>query len=153
LLYGELNIFRPSHTKLILDKSYQALQLGGVLILEPHTFAAVQTWGSKSPSWYTTSSGLNSLEPHLVLEEYFWDTDAQVTTNRYFIIDASSGNVIRYTQSVQAYTEQDYTTLLEHCGYTGIRFYPSLTGKPDPQQPELIAILAYKPEGLLTGEY
>lgn len=145
LIYGELNIFRPIHARMILDKTFHALKPGGRLILEPHTFEAVQAWGNKSPSWYTSSGGLNSLDPHLVLEEFFWEPDVRVTTNRYFIINALTGNVTRYAQSVQAYTEQDYTANLINCGYTGIHFHPSLTGETDPKQPELIAILAMKP--------
>lgn len=145
LIYGELNVFRPAHAEKILKKALQALRPGGTLILEPHTFEAVKSWGMKSNSWYSAWTGLNSPQPHLVLEEYFWDPDDRVTTNRYFIIDASSGNVIRYAQSVQAYTSQDYKALLENCGYAGIRFYPSLTGEPDHRQTALLAILAIRP--------
>ena len=147
-IYGEINVFRPNHASLILKKAYQALKPGGILILEPHTFDAVQAWGTRSPSWYSSKSGLFATGSHLVLEEYFWDKDQKVATNRYFTINASSGSVIQYAQSVQAYTEQDYTELLEKCGFENIHFFPSLTGKPDPQQPQLIAILASKPENL-----
>lgn len=144
-IYGEINVFKPLHASKILDKAYQSLKPGGILLLEPHTFEAVRAWGTKPPSWTSSSAGLFSSKPHLVLEEYFWNPSEKVTTNRYFVIEASTGDVIRYAQSVQAYTDKEYRTLLEQSGFTVIRFYPSLIGKPDPKQPQLIAILSTKP--------
>jgi SAM-dependent methyltransferase len=145
LIYGEFNIFRPAHAEVILEKAYQALKPGGRLVLEPHTYDAVQKWGTRLPSWYTSPSGLFSPTPHFVMEEYAWDQEAHAATNRYFIIDALNGEVTQYAQSIQAYTQQDYTTLLRKSGYTNTSFYPSLTGKPDPKQTALLALLATKP--------
>lgn len=145
VIYGEFNVFKKAHAELILRKAYQALNPGGILILEPHTVEAVQAWGEKLPSWYTSPSGLFSPKPHFAMEEYFWDPELCVTTVRYFIIDALTGDVVRYAQSVQAYTQQDYASLLENCGYTSIQFYASLMGKPDPDQGQLLALVATKP--------
>jgi SAM-dependent methyltransferase len=146
LIYGELNVFRPTHAALILDKVHKALKPGGHLLLEPHTFEAVRDWGCKARSWYSSDDGLFSSEPHLVLEEYFWDPDNHITTNRYYVIHVSTRNVIRYAQSVQAYTLQEYEALLANCGYSNFKFYPSLVGEPDPEQVDLLAILAAKPK-------
>jgi ubiquinone/menaquinone biosynthesis C-methylase UbiE len=144
LIFGELNIFRPSDAQLILTKIHQALKPGGALILEPHTYEILEILGKKSPSWYSQESSVFSEKPHLVLEEYFWDSTRQTTTNRYFIVDATTGTVVRYARSLQAYTESQYQELLEACGYENIRFYPSLIGTPDPGQKALIAVLAQK---------
>lgn len=144
LIYGEFNVFKPSDIRLILTKMHQALKPGGILILEPHTFEAVQDWGMKSPTWYSQETGLFSEKPHLVMQEYFWDATSQAITIRYLIVDAATGNVVRYAQSLQAYTETQYQNLLEACGYENIRFYPSLTGTPDPGQKALIAVLTQK---------
>lgn len=145
LIYGELNVFKPSDARLILGKAYQALKSGGRLILEPHTFEAVHEWGERSPTWYASKQGLFSAKPHIVMEEFFWAPGLHAATNRYFIIDLSTSEVILYAQSLQAYTQQEYESLLQECGYTNISFYPSLTGAPDPKQPDLLAILATKP--------
>ena len=144
-IYGEMNVFKPVDFAIILNKAYNALKSGGILLLELHTFEAVQAWGTKPPSWYASTGGLFSPEPHLVLEEYFWNPSEKVTTNRYFVIEAPTGNVIRYAQSVQAYTNKDYRNLLEKCKFTAVQYYPSLIGKSDPKQPQLIAILSLKP--------
>jgi 2-polyprenyl-3-methyl-5-hydroxy-6-metoxy-1,4-benzoquinol methylase len=42
LIFGEFNVFRPATARLILSKAYQALKDGGTLLLEPHTFEAIQ---------------------------------------------------------------------------------------------------------------
>lgn len=145
LIYGELNVFKPKDARLILQKTIVALKSGGKLILEPHTFDAVRKWGERERSWYTSEEGLFSEKPHIVMEEFFWNQDLRVAINRYYIVDSSTGDVIFHSQSVQAYTHQDYESLLLECGYKDIIFYPSLTGAPDPTQPNLLAIIAQKP--------
>jgi len=145
LIYGEFNIFRPADIRQILRKAHGALKPEGILILEPHTFEIVQTMGQGASTWYTSPSGLFSPEPHLVFEEHFWDSDHRTTTTRIFVVDANSGNVIRYAQTFQAYTQADYQGVLEECGFGEIEFFPSLTGLNDPEQEQLMAITA-KPE-------
>jgi len=144
LIFGELNVFRPMDIRSILRKIHTALEPGGLLILEPHTYEAVLALGRDKSSWYAEAGGLFSDRPHLVLEEHFWEAQHQVATIRYFVIDASSGNVIRYAQSMQAYTPEAYRKLLAETGFSEIRFYPSLTGSPDPEQGSLMAITALK---------
>lgn len=144
LIYGELNIFRPTDIRQILRKAHTALRTNGILILEPHTFEIVQTMGQAAPSWHSASSGLFSDEPYLVLEDHYWDNNQQTTTRRIYVIDANSGNVIRYAQTFQAYTQTDYQNLLFECGFDAINFFPSLTGLIDPAQEQLIAITAVK---------
>ena len=38
LLFGEFNVFRHEEIADILGRAYHSLALGGVLLLEPHTF-------------------------------------------------------------------------------------------------------------------
>jgi len=144
LIYGELNIFRPADIRQILHKAHQTLKPGGILILEPHTFEIVQSMGLAGPSWYTAPSGLYSVDPHVILEENYWNSDQQTTNRRIFVIDANSGNVIRYAQTFQAYTQADYQNLLIECGFGKVCFHPSLTGMIDPEQEQLLAITAVK---------
>jgi SAM-dependent methyltransferase len=144
LIYGELNVFRIPDVRMILRKGYTALKPGGVLILEPHTYECIKDLGERQPSWYTSESGLFCPTPHIALEESFWNQDQSVTTNRFFIIDAKTREVVQHAQSLQAYTNQEYETLLEECGYTNISFHRSLSGTPDPKQSHLMVILAEK---------
>ncbi|MBN1642658.1 MAG: methyltransferase domain-containing protein, partial [Anaerolineae bacterium] len=41
LLYGEFNVFRPKDARCILGKAWAALSAEGLLLLEPHTEAAI----------------------------------------------------------------------------------------------------------------
>ncbi len=66
LIYGEFNVFRPVDIGKILDKSWQALKPGGVLLLEPHSYRMVKKLGKQVASWYSSTGGLFFDSPHLV---------------------------------------------------------------------------------------
>jgi len=141
-IFGEFNVFRPEDARLILAKAHNALVGNGILLLEAHTNAAVRKIGEQPPSWYSADSGLFSDEPHVVLQESFWDSETYTTTERYFTIDAQTGDIARHASSMQAYTDQQYESLLADCGFGGVGFHESLTGRVDERQPELIVIVS-----------
>jgi hypothetical protein len=70
-IFGEFNVFSTADAKNILFKANRALTRQGKLLLEPHTFAALQKIGKKPPTWYTSEEGLFSDKPHLSLSEHF----------------------------------------------------------------------------------
>jgi SAM-dependent methyltransferase len=128
LIFGEFNVFRPAEAKDILEKACGALRPGGSLLLEPHTFATVRRIGKQPSSWYSSEEGLFSKEPHLCLQESFWDAERGVAVERYYVVDAVTGEVTRHSASVQAYTDEEYRALLTGCGFEGVQVYPSLDG-------------------------
>lgn len=142
LIFGEFNVFKPSDAALILRKAHSALAEDGVLLLEAHTNEAIRDFGLRPASWYSAESGLFSDSPHICLQENFWDADADVVTRRYFVVDATSGEVARYAQSLKAYTGEQYRSVLEAADFRDVRFYPSLIGVEDPTQADLLAITA-----------
>lgn len=144
LIFGEFNVFRRTSAKSILDKANRALVENGILLLEPHSFSTVKEIGQQPSTWYSTWSRLFSDKPHLCLEENFWDSVNKIATHRYFIIDASTGNVTRHAASYQAYTNQQYRSLLAECGFEDVDFYKSLGGAKGKSQNDLIAIVARK---------
>jgi SAM-dependent methyltransferase len=144
LIFGEFNVFHPVDARLILEKAWRALETGGMLLLEPHTFEAVVALGKESSSWYTSESGLFSDRPHLCLQENFWDEEQKAATNRYFIIDAQDGSISQHAMSVQAYMVDEYKQLLHDCGFTQPEFFPGLGADSGYHQRELIAITASK---------
>ena len=144
-IYGEFNVFSSTDVHRILQMAYQALKPGGWLLLEPHTFAAVESLGKVGNSWYTTVSGLFSERAHFCLTENFWDAERTIATERYFVIDALTCDVTRYASSMQAYTDEQYRALLTTCGYQDVRFYPSLQGEVEESTNWLCAIVAQKP--------
>ena len=143
-IFGETNVFMPADLRTILRKIHAVLKPGGRLILEVHTYEAIKSIGQAAASWYAAESGLFSPNPHLVLTEHFWDAQANAATIRHFVVEAASGNVIRYAQSMQGYTNEEYDLLLSESGFDEIQFFPSLTGKPDPEQEALIVLTAKK---------
>ncbi len=146
LLFGELNIFRPTDAAKIVIKAYNALVDGGVLLLEPHTFAAVEGIGTESSTWFSSSGGLFSPRPHVVLTECFWRPDSCTATKRYFVVDALSGDLTRFAQTFQGYGDLQYRMLLTQHGFRNFSTYPSLRGRTDPSQESLVAIVAHKVE-------
>jgi SAM-dependent methyltransferase len=143
-IFGEFNVFRPQEARAILTKAHRALAPNGFLLLEPHTFEAVVEIGKQPASWYSTEKGLFSDAPHLCLQENFWDAEDHVAIERYDVIDAATGEVAFHSSSMQAYTNEQYRSLLTECGFGEVVFYPSLgedTGSP---QGNLIGILAQK---------
>jgi SAM-dependent methyltransferase len=143
-LFGELNVFRPADAKTILRKAHDALRNGGRLLLEPHTYRAVRRMGQAPASWYSAEAGLWSERPHICLQESFWDPEQEVATERYFVVDAETRAVTRHAASVQAYREKGYRALLAGIGFVAVEIFSSLTGEPDQEQRDLLAIVARK---------
>jgi SAM-dependent methyltransferase len=146
-LFGEINVFRRADAVTILQKAHAALAPGGLLILEPHTYEAVQGLGQVPAGWYSAEHGLWSARPHFCLQENFWDAAREVTTERYLIVDAETGEVTRHASSMQAYSREGYLDLLGEGGFDEVRCYPSLTGNPDEGQAGLFALVARKAGG------
>ncbi len=144
LIFGELNIFRPSDARAILRKANHALAEDGLLLLEPHTHDAIRAEGSLGWRWYSAERGLFSDGPHLCLQEHSWDASTNTATIRYFILDAATGDVSIYAQTFQAYSDEEYRSLLIDCGFDSVELLPSLTGDAGGRQDELMAVVARK---------
>lgn len=121
-LYGELNVFRPTDAQAILEKTAGALAPNGRLLLEPHQFSAVERIGTAPCHWHTAEAGLFAETPHLWLQENTWHQTSKTAVTRFFVIDAATGDVQQLTQTMQAYTDQDYRRMLNEAGFTDIEF-------------------------------
>jgi hypothetical protein len=66
--------------------------------------------------------------PHLLLEEAFWDEPTQTAMHRYYVIDAATTAVSRFAETMQAWSDDDYRTLLSEAGFRTESILPSLTG-------------------------
>jgi hypothetical protein len=126
-----------------LQKAYAALNPGGKILLETITFDAVYEIGNQPATWYSAENELFADEPHLCLMESFWDEDQCVAIERYYIVDAASGETTRYSASTQAYEDGQLVSMLEDARFHTPDIFPSLTGKPDDQS-QMIVLLAGK---------
>ena len=146
LIFGEFNVFRPSDAREILRKAHRALTEGGLLLLEPHTFAAVRTIGTQGSHWYSGERGLFSDRSHLCLQEHTWDSATNTATIRYFIVDAPSGDVSGYAQTFQAYTDAEYCSLLVDYEFDDVELIPGLADASGDSTDGLIAVVARRRE-------
>ncbi len=142
MVFGELNVFRPSDARTILKKAKRALARGGVLLLEPHRFGTVEQVGKQGPSWHGAESGLFSDAPHLWLEESFWNVESCTAVQRFYVIDAATGGVTQHGQTIQAYTDEQYRNLLTDCGFQSVELLGSLGTREAAGQDHLMAIVA-----------
>jgi hypothetical protein len=98
--------------------------------------------GEAAPSWYSSNGGLFSEGPYIVLHEYFWDEALHATTIRYMVIESAAGQVTRYAQSMQAYTDDEYCALLVSHGFRQVELLPGLSGQDSDR--DLMAVIARK---------
>ena len=143
-IFGEFNVFKPEEAELILSKARAALSPRGKLLLEVTTDDAVYELGHQPATWYSAENELFADKPYLCLMESFWDDELSVAIERYYIVDAASGEASRYSASTQAYTEEKFREMLISAGFSNIEIYPSLSGKENPSQQELFVLVAQK---------
>ncbi len=140
LISGELNVFRPEEARDIVRRATEALVPGGRFLIEVSPYEGMQRRGHSRQRWYGMPSGLWSDEPHVVLEESFWDEEAEVAIARWFVIEVDSGSVERYAATWKAYTSEAYTEILKSAGLTDIRELESMgKGTADPELTVFVA--------------
>jgi SAM-dependent methyltransferase len=143
-IFGEFNVFRAAEAENILKKAFRALAPGGFLLMEPHSFEAVEEIGKQPRSWHTAEKGLFSDRPHLYLQENFWDSKSNMAIQRYYIVDAAKGEAAFHSSSMQAYTDEEYRSLLVECGFGEPVIYPSLGGNAGGPRSSLLGLLSQK---------
>lgn len=144
MIHGELNVFRPSEIKSILNKSNQALNPGGAFLAEVHTLAAVREIGETRANWYSSPGGLFSTRPHIYLHEAYWNATLQVSTERYYVVDTLSMEIEHYAASIQAYDNNQYHELIRGSGFEDVTIYSSLTGEAREDDRHYLVIVAKK---------
>lgn len=121
MLFGEFNVFSEEDARKIAAKARAALVRGGTLLLEHQTFDAVRSEGEQGPRWYSAEGGVFYDAPHIVLEEHTWDEDAKTRRATYFVIDAETGAVSRFGETMRAYRDDELAALLGDCGFEDVR--------------------------------
>jgi SAM-dependent methyltransferase len=140
LLFGELNAFQRDEARGILGAAHAALE-NGTLVLEAHDFAAIEARGRAAPHWYTAESGLFGDAPHLVLVESSWHPDLAASVRRYLVV-TESGEVESYSETLQAWREDEYDELLAEAGFADVRRFASLEGGQERADDGLFVLVA-----------
>lgn len=143
LVFGQLNVFRRQEAADILRRAFEALEPGGVLLLEPQRFETVERTGRSGTAWYVCGEGggLFSEAPHLCLSEAFWDPIRLTATQRFHIVNACDGTTASHAMSIEAYDDAQYRALLAQAGFEEIRFHPSLIGEPVDEESQAVNLV------------
>ncbi len=144
MIWGEINVFPPQDAKALLRKCNNALKDNGRLLLEPHNFDAVQKRGEEPSSQTESETGLFLGAPHTCLQENAWDPTQRVATCRWTITNTATDEELVYAASYQAYTSEEYETLLTETGFASVRSYPSLTGEEQDRSEYVTVLTAQK---------
>ncbi len=144
MVFGEFNVFRPREANAILQKASDALNFGGRILIECHTFEEVKRQGTAPAWWQSLKEGLFADSPHLWLQENFWDGESATATTRFLIVDAISGITTRYASTMQAYTDGEYSALLANAGFSNIERFSSMGETESPFEGKLQVFTAIK---------
>jgi len=143
LNFAALNYFPKPQAALIIQKIAQALNRpGGILLIEVLSVQGARSIGNQEPVWQRNAQGLFCDQPHLYLEECFWNKQHLVATERYTIITVPQVEIRQYLQSYQAYVNDEYEFLLKSNGFQQIDFYEGLTEENDDFASQLLMLIA-----------
>ncbi len=126
MVFGEFNVFSPDECRMILKKTFEALSPGGKLLLEAHTFDAVERIGRTPNSWYKSGPGLMGLfsdNPHICLIENHWLDKQQAALQQFHILDAADDTITSYRSTTKAWTNDQYKQLLKKAGFTQVNIH------------------------------
>ncbi len=126
MVFGEFNVFSPDECRMILKKIFEALSPGGKLLLEAHTFEAVERIGSTPNSWYKSGPGLLGLfsdNPHICLIENQWLDKQQTALQQFHILDVADGDITSYRSTTKAWTNDQYKQLLTQAGFANVTIH------------------------------
>jgi SAM-dependent methyltransferase len=143
-VFSEFNTFEPGDASHILKKSFQALKVGGKILLEVPSFDAVEQIGNQPSVWYSEKKGIFSDKPYLCLTESFWNEEKSLAIERYYVIQDDNQAVDLFVNTTQAYEDQQFINFLTSAGFTSVEFHPSLTGSQEQQLDGMFIILATK---------
>lgn len=126
MLFGEFNLFSPEDAQALVRRACQALRPGGHLLIEGHTCEEVMRQGGDPSLWQASEQSVFADYPHLWLEEHFWDEAADCAITRYLVVDARDGSVSQHSSTMQAYTDDQMTTLFQENGFGTVKRYDAL---------------------------
>jgi 2-polyprenyl-3-methyl-5-hydroxy-6-metoxy-1,4-benzoquinol methylase len=146
-LFGELNAFPAAQAKAILRKTWNALAPGGQILLELFDMRFLIELGAAPKVTNTIRSGVFSAQPYTRTTERRWFAESKAVVERHIITDLATRAATTYANTLQAYTQQEYESLLRACGFFAVSVLPSLgnAAAGAKAQHGLCALLSRKP--------
>lgn len=125
-LYGQLAVFPKTEAQALLHKARQALKPGGRLIIELLDQDRVDK--KNSTWWYTDDQGLWGDAPYLHLGERFWDAEAELSMERFYILHLNSGKLDEILLCDQTYAIPTFCAMLNQAQFDPVATYPAWDG-------------------------
>lgn len=144
IVYGEFNAFPRGEILSILRKAYAALRDGGRILIEAHTPEQIERSGRAPGSWYKAESGLFSERPHICLSENVWHEPDHAAETSFYIVDAETGEVTLYRNTLRGYSPDDYRAILSDAEFDDIEILPAWDKKEIELSDALLLIRARK---------
>jgi len=142
LLYGQMAVFPKEQAQQLLEKSARVLKPGGKLAVELLNQERVDKTDSKW--WFTDNRGLWGDTPFLHLGERFWDDEAQMSSERFYVIHLETGKLTDILLCDQTYAIETLTAMMKTAGFAQVDVYPRWGGVPIYDADEWIVYLAEK---------
>lgn len=142
LIYGQLAVFQKSEAAALLAKATAMLKPGGRLIIELLNQERVDK--TSSNWWFTDNTGLWGDGPFLHLGERFWDEEAQLSYERFYILHLESGQYNEVHLCDQTYATTTIETMMRAAGFSQVDIYPRWDGLPLYDMDEWVVYVAQK---------
>jgi SAM-dependent methyltransferase len=140
--YGQLAVFRREDARALLAKVAGALKPGGKLAIELLDQQRVDK--SRSTWWYTDNTGLWGDGPYLHLGERFWDDEARMSSERFYILHLETNCLSEVYLCDQTYSIAEMIALMKEVGFAQVDAYPASGGLPVYDAPEWVIYVAQK---------
>jgi protein-L-isoaspartate O-methyltransferase len=144
-LYGQLAIFPKAEALQLLTTCAQALKPGGALAVELLQQDRIDKTDSKW--WFTDNTGLWGDTPFLHLGERFWDDEAELSSERFYIIHLETGELTDILLCDQTYAIPSMVTMMQQAGFHHVDVYPRWDGMPIYDADEWVVYVARKAVG------
>lgn len=144
-LYGQLAIFPQADAQQLLVRCAQALKPGGKLSIELLNQERVDKTDSKW--WFTDNRGLWGDTPFLHLGERFWDDDAKLSSERFYVLHLETGELTDILLCDQTYAIETMATMMQKAGFHPVDAYPRWDGVPLYDADEWVVYIAEKAVG------
>lgn len=142
LIYCDLGVFPAAEAAALLAKIYRALRPGGKFIFDLYTRKVMEEQ-KEWRRWDCNEYGLFCSEPHLLLQETFIYPEEQ-TYLRQFITATADGTMQLYRLWGHCYEASEIEQMLREAGFSEIKLFDDITGKPYTGAGETLAVVAVK---------
>lgn len=125
LVYCDLGVLSPDNRKILLDKIYQALKLGGILILDVFSEQYVRSFKEVQSVRYE-KGGFWSPDEYVVLQRNLYYKDSNNTLEQYLVITEDKTKC--YNIWNQIYTKESFEKEVSAVGLEVVDIFDDVLG-------------------------